>query len=75
MLLVNNMLCNIFLKLINPNFDCKTIVNDINDTFLLNTLQKLIIKNIIDYIIKNKRKMHFKINAQLLLYLCRKIRV
>lgn len=70
-LLVNNMLCKIFSELINPNFNCKTICNHIHDILPFNTMQKLVVEGIINHIIRNKGKMHFATNRQLLLYLHR----
>lgn len=66
--LVINVLYKISL-LINLNFNYKTICNHIYNTLTLNTLPRLVVGKIIDYIIRNKRKMHLDINEQLLLYL------
>lgn len=39
---------------------------------LINTLQWFILKEIINYNIKNNKKLYLYINRQLLLYLCKK---
>ncbi len=54
---VGDMLYRIFTEHINPNSDCKTGCNHIHDILPLNKLQRLVVEEIIDHIIKNKEKM------------------
>lgn len=63
MLLLNSIPCKIFSKLINPNFNQWTIHNHIHNILPLNTLYGIFVKNIIDYIIENKEKIYFDIDA------------
>ena len=51
-----------------PNADCKTIFDHIHDRLSLNNLQRLVVEEIMNYIIKNKGRMRLDIDEQLLLY-------
>lgn len=57
------------LKILLLNSSSKVVYNLIRLILLLNELQYLIIKDILDYAIKNKRKIFFDLNQQLLLYI------
>ena len=51
------------------NADCKTVCDHIYDRLPLNNLQRLVVEEIINHIIKNKSRMHLDIEKQLLLYM------
>lgn len=49
-------------RLLMPNINYKTICNHIHDLLPFNNLQQLVVKEIMDPIIKNKTKMYFDMN-------------
>ncbi len=51
-----------------PDADCKTVCDHIHDLLPLDNLQRLVVEEIMDYIIKNKGKMRLDTGKQLLLY-------
>ncbi len=68
---VDDMSYGIFVKHVNSNSYYRTVCNHIYEILSFNKLQRLVVEEIIDYVIKNKRKMQLNTDAQLLLYLCR----
>lgn len=66
--LISNLITPYFLNVISPDSNFKAICNQIYLLLLLNQLQQLIIGDILDYIIKNKKRMYLDSNQQLLIY-------
>lgn len=54
------------------NVNCKSVADYINAILLLNTLQYLVLEEVYNYVIKNKRKLYITKKDQLLLYVRRK---
>lgn len=56
------------LGLLMSNADCKTVCDNIHNCLPLNNLKQIVVEKIINHIIKNKGRMRFDTDKQLLLY-------
>lgn len=64
-LFLSQSLHNIFLA----NINCKSVVDHIYAVLLLNTLERLVVEGVLDYVIRKKEKLCITRKDQLLLYI------